>query len=317
MVPTASAQSCAVGSPRSPGPNSTTSVPGRRQLAVQVDDELVHADPAADRAQRVVDPHRRGVAGGARDAVAVPGRHEADGGVAVGDPGVAVGDAVAGGDRLAHRQPGAHGHRRAQAEPRGARRAPGRGRTTRCRTGPGRSAPTGAGRAAAELARWRTSGSSPAAAASVERLAEGRLLGVVGGVVGLVAGGEVRPDAGDRDPARPPRASAARANRSSQSARAAPPRDRPVSTLSCTRAPPTAAISSSSVDGVRRHLDAGRDGGGVVLAGHAQPAQQRPAVAGRAQRQRLVDRGDAEPVGAGLAGGRGRPRPCRGRSRRP
>ena len=118
---------------------------GRRQLAVEVDDDLVHADPAADRAQRVLDPHRRGVAGRAGDAVAVPGRHEADARVVVGDPGVAVGDAVTGRDRLAHHQPGAHRHRRAQAEPRGRRRAPGRGRRPRCRSGPGRSATRGAG----------------------------------------------------------------------------------------------------------------------------------------------------------------------------
>ena len=40
----------------------------------------------------------------------------------------------------------------------------------------------------------------------------------------------------------------------------------------------------------------------VVLTGDAEPAQQRAGVAGGTQRERLVDRRDPEPVGAGLAG---------------
>ena len=60
------------------------------------------------------------------------------------------------------------------------------------------------------------------------------LLQVVGGVVGLVAAGEVRPDAGDRGAARA-LASAACATSACQSPIGAPPRDRPVSTLSWMR----------------------------------------------------------------------------------
>ena len=68
---------------------------------------------------------------------------------------------------------------------------------------------------------------------------------------------------------------------------------------------------------VGRQVDVGGHRCGVLLARHRQPAQHRTGVAGGAQRQRLVEGGDAEPVGAGLRGRRGRPRPCRGRSRRP
>ena len=63
------------------GPEEDDLGPGRRQLAVQVDDELVHAHAAADRSLGVADPDVGGVAGGPRHALAVAGRHDADGGV--------------------------------------------------------------------------------------------------------------------------------------------------------------------------------------------------------------------------------------------
>ena len=53
-------------------------VAGAAAVAAEVDDELVHADPAADRPALAVDQTSAGVAGVARDAVAVPERDQAD-----------------------------------------------------------------------------------------------------------------------------------------------------------------------------------------------------------------------------------------------
>ena len=78
MVSHASAQSWAVGSPQLAGAEEHDLVARGRRVAVEVDDELVHADPPAHRAPAVADQHLGAVAGVARHAVAVPHRHQAD-----------------------------------------------------------------------------------------------------------------------------------------------------------------------------------------------------------------------------------------------
>ena len=158
---------------------------------------------------------------------------------------------------------------------------------------------------AAELARWRTSGRRPAVLGDRERVAERRLLGVVGRVVGLVVAAkwDQMPVTVQWPASSPARAAATSAG---QSAGAAPPRLRPVSTLSWT---PGVATGRGDlvelVGGVGREVDVGVDRGGVVLARDGQPGQQPAGVAGRAQRQRLVEGRDAEPGRARLAGGPG------------
>ena len=63
----ASAQSSAVGSPPSPGPNSSDLVAGAAAASSpDVDDELVHADPPGDGARAAAEPDRADVGGVAR-----------------------------------------------------------------------------------------------------------------------------------------------------------------------------------------------------------------------------------------------------------
>ena len=69
---------------------------GRGGVAVQVDDELVHAHPAVQGPAPAADRHLGAVARRARDALAVPDRDQADRGRLLGDPALAVGDGVAG-----------------------------------------------------------------------------------------------------------------------------------------------------------------------------------------------------------------------------
>ena len=122
----------------------------------------------------------------------------------------------AGGDRLDHRQRGPGGHRRHQAEVgRDARRGV---QAVRRDAAPDQVEPRGGaqdrGRGVGEVPHL---GPQPGGLGDGEGLAEGLLLGVVGGVLGLVAAREVRPDPGDppvpgplagarrRRPARPSR----------------------------------------------------------------------------------------------------------------
>ena len=149
------------------------------------------------------------------------------------------------------------------------------------------------------------------------------LLRVVGRVVGLVAAGEVRPDAGDlqrRRPARrrpPPRP--APATRSA----VAPPRLSPVSTLSCTRArrPSGRAAAATSLDlreWCRRSRRRPPRRRRVVLAGHGQPgrgsARCRPAARSASASSSTATPSQSAPPARAA---RRRPRRSRGRSRRP
>ena len=137
---------------------------GLGQVAAQVDDDLVHADAAPDGAAYAVDRHLEHVAAVAGYAVAVPGRDETDGRGLVRDPGVAVGHALA----LARAWPA----RAARARPwRGAGRCRGGvgGGVEAVRRQPDRTRSNrllGRRIAAAELARWRTSGRRPASRAT-------------------------------------------------------------------------------------------------------------------------------------------------------
>ena len=99
---------------------------------------------------------------------------------------------------------------------------------------------------AAELARWVTSGSSPAVSARASASRKAASWASLAGWAGSSLAAKW-----DQIPVtviRPCRSrSLATSKRGFHSERGAPPRKRPVSTLSCTRAGPTAAISSSSV----------------------------------------------------------------------
>ena len=127
-----------------------------------------------------------------------------------------------------------------------------------------------------------------------------------------------RPPPAPRRPRPPPRPRTARASRPP----AAPLRDSPVSTLRCTRArrsaspPPRPAGRSGRRDWAETSTCAATSGRQVLLD-PVQPGQQRPGVAGLAQGQRLGRGGHAQPAGARPPGPRGRRRSCRGRSRRP
>ena len=117
-------------------------------------------------------------------------------------------------------------------------------------------------------------------------------------------------------------ASAAAAKSSSQACSGAPLRVRPVSTLRCTRATRSATAAAADEPGDvlgagGRDVDVGGDQRAQVLGRAVEPAQQRAGVAGRAQRQRLARGGDAEPGAPGRPGRAGARRPCRARTRRP
>src|SRR4051812_20044495 len=66
----------------------------RGLVPAEVDDELVHRDPARDGPPLAADQHRAGAGGVPRDAVAVPDGHQAEGRLAGGDVVMPVTDAV-------------------------------------------------------------------------------------------------------------------------------------------------------------------------------------------------------------------------------
>ena len=239
---------------------------------------------------------------------------------ALGGPGVAVGDAVAGGERLDQREP---------ARSVIAGRSPGRcRRSTRRRVeavgreparGPGRSGARAqeGGRGVGEVAQPRAAGPPLGPG---ERLPEPRCCASLAGWSGSSAHARC-----DQRPVTATSPAARRRGRARQdgpqSARAAPPRESPVSTLSCTGRRPAGGRGGDLVelgDGVRGEVDVGaRSAVGVVLVGDGQPAQQRALVARRAQREGLVEGRDPEPGRRRPPGRARRPAACRGRSRRP
>ena len=181
----------------------------------------------------------------------------------------------------------------------------------------------GRSRAPAELARCRTSGSMPTASTTCRAVHEGLLLRVVGGVVGLVAAGEVRPDAGDPDRAgllgvgrgrldqrRPVRAVAPAAAEPGVDLELHPRRD-------ADRAGGRGDLVELG-DGVGGHVDVGLDR-------RARSPPRGPSARSGSGRCRPAARSASassitaapEPVGAAGPGCRGPTRRARGRSRRP
>ena len=108
-----------------------------------------------------------------------------------------------------------------------------------------------------------------------------------------------------------PSASALRAatTRSGQSARAAPPRFRPLSTLRCTRAVvpasrAAATTSSSAQPALTDRSTSARSASAQASPGPSSQARTRGVViAGGAQRERLVEQGGAQPGRAAVDGG--------------
>ncbi len=250
------------------------------------------------------------VAGVARHPVAVPHRDQSHAGRPVGVPGVAVGDAVAGRDVLGQRQPRPRRHRRQQSEVGG---VPGR-RVEAVRRDaaadqvePG-ARPQDRGGGVGQVAHLRP---QPGRLGDGECVTEGAFLRVVRGVVGLVAAGEVGPDAGDgpvpalltgaglADHGRPVGGGGAAAGEAGVDLELEPGRAAGV-------ADPGGDLLELG-DGVGGDVDVGGDRGRVVLPRHAEPAEHPPGVTAPAQDERLVDGGHAEPGGAALAG-----RPARG-----
>ena len=137
MVPSSSAQSCAVGSPSRPGSEQDRVVTfgDVGWAGSEVDDELVHADAPDAAPQPTIDQHVNATAQAAEDTVGVADRQQRQRGVAVGDPGVAVRHAVA---RPAPTGPGPQGI--SASSPGAAPCRPARGwgsaRTPRYRAGP-------------------------------------------------------------------------------------------------------------------------------------------------------------------------------------
>ena len=92
MVPAQAAQSATVGSPASPGPKTVSGLARVYRLVAEVDDDLVHRDPADDAAPAAAEHDLGPAGGGARQPVGVPERQQARGGVRRRGPGVAVAD---------------------------------------------------------------------------------------------------------------------------------------------------------------------------------------------------------------------------------
>ncbi len=141
-------------------------------------------------------------------------------------------------------------------------------------------------------------------AAETAARSEGRLLGVVGGVLGLVGAGEVGPQP-DHPPRPGPLAGQRRgAHRAGQSASGAAA-GQPGVDLELDAGEGVRVAAGGGAPGARRppgvelgdrvgaDVDAAGHGGREVVAGDGQPAQQRAGVAGGAERQRLVEGGDA------------------------
>ncbi len=147
---------------------------------------------------RPADPHVGAVAGVTRQPVGVPDGHQAERRRPLGDPGVAVGDARAGVDVLDEGQPATHGHGRDQPQVGGAtrRRVEAVGRDAAAHEVEAGRGSQDRGRRVGEVAHLRV---EPGRCCQRQGVPEGRLLGVVGGVLRLVAGREVRPDAGEGD----------------------------------------------------------------------------------------------------------------------
>ena len=163
--------------------------------------------------------------------------------------------------------------------------------------------------AAAELARCSSSGRSPESSASATAARKACSCRSLAGWSGssLHAKCDQRPvifQLPSRSPAR------ARANRSAQVARGAPPRLRPVSTLSCTRARrPTASAaaamaSSSATEYAERSIPSATGRSRSVPGSISQQSSGPPYPASRSW-SASVDGRDRDPLGAALAGGAG------------
>ena len=172
-------------------------------------------------------------------------------------------------------------------------------RTRSCRAPGCRIAP-------AELARCLTSGSSPAWSASANASSNAAICAALAGCCG--SSEQARCDQSPVTRMLPScSAVCAACTSDGHSERGAPPRDRPVSNLICTRATrpaPTGGVDDllELTDRVGRDVDVGVDQVPVVRAGRRQPAEQPPGVACASQGQRLVARGHPEPLRAGRAG---------------
>ena len=172
----------------------------RRQVAAEVDHDLVHADAPADRTPYAVDGDLEHVAAVTGHAVAVPGGHETHGRRLVGDPVVAVRDALARRDRLGERERRGHRHRGAQV---GVVGGVGRGVEAERRQPDAHQVEPAAGAQdrGGGVGEVTYLGSQAGLLGDPESLVEALLLEVVGGVLRLLAAREVRPDAGDPGPA--------------------------------------------------------------------------------------------------------------------
>ena len=270
--------------------------------------------------------HRRAVAGRPRHAVGVADRHQRERGLPLGDVGVPVGDARA---RPAPAWSGRPG--RAPSSP-GAARAPS-----------GSSPPSGSRPYSATPGRtksYQVSGRAmrgrrvgqvqpgvgePGAAGDRHRLLEDRAPArAMVGCVGRVGVGHVAPQPDDRRPRPSACARAAAATRPGQSAGVAPSAGEPGVGLEVQRGPggrsrgraatTSASPQSAFTDTSTSAVSAGREVGARRRA--ARPAAG-AVIAGRPQRQGLVEHGDAEVVRAPGEHGAGRRAPGRARSRRP
>src|SRR3954471_1004898 len=143
----------------------------------------------------------------------------------------------------------------------------------------------------------------------LERVYERPLLGLVGRVVRLVAAREVGPDAGDLDRARLLCVGGRLDERGPLSLGGAAPTETGVALEvdpgTHADGPAGSGDRRELIDGVRRDVHTTLDHGRVVLAGDREPREQRPGVARVAQRERLLQNRDTEPVGTPSAGGSG------------
>ena len=305
MVSSASAQSCARGSPSVPGPNSTASSSSPTSRSPHVDHELVHADPTADPELPAVDRDGCRVGRVTRHPVAVPQRHQGERGLAVGRVGVAVGDALAGPDALHVRQGRAQGHRRHQpvvALDRGeAVDRDARAHQVEVGLGQGQ----GRRRVAEVAPAHRQSGGLRMR----ECLPVARELALDRRVPGLVGAGEVAPHAGRLDAVG--RAGLAHEVGPDGVVRAVAREPGVGLELHVRRGPGLAgggADQAQLPDAVDRDVDRGGDGVAepVVLGHGPEPGEHRGVDPGGAQRERLLERRRAQPGGAAGQGGASR-----------
>ena len=185
MVPSRSAQSCAVGSPWVPGPNRIASSPSATSRVRDRGRPRTGPCRCGRRLgrSRPLIKHVDAAAQGAEDPVGVADRQQRQRGVAVGDPGVAVGHTVAGVYRSAPVPQGISASSPAAIPCRRARGS-GSGRTPRCPDGPCRrpdraaSSPTASWTGAPP--RTARPGCAPAPACPLSRCACRSLTGLSG-----------------------------------------------------------------------------------------------------------------------------------------